>query len=146
MSNLPTPMMINVNSFLADTIHLSTKEIGAYVLLLAKAWEREDHPVPTDEELKPHPIEKHACRRHIQYEAHPSNWPEGKWSVVRAAVLLRDGSVCAYCKGTDGPFEVDHVFPKSRGGPNTAANLVAACKPCNRSKGALTPDEWMSRR
>lgn len=139
------PMMIDVKSFLADTTHLTTEEIGAYVLMLAKAWGRDDKPIPSADELSTHLIEQHACRRHIRYDVHPSNWPEGKWSVVRAAVLLRDGDVCAYCETTDGPFEVDHVFPKSRGGPNTSANLVTSCFPCNRGKGALTPEEWRAR-
>lgn len=139
------PMMIDVKSFLADTTHLTTEEIGAYVLMLAKAWGRDGQPIPSADELSDHLIEQHACKRHIRYDVHPINWPEGKWSVVRAAVLLRDGDVCAYCETTCGPFEVDHVFPKSRGGPNTSANLVTSCLPCNRSKGALTPEEWRAR-
>lgn len=32
--------------------------------------------------------------------------------------------------------EMDHVVPEALGGPTTAENLVLACRPCNRSKGA----------
>ena len=42
-------------------------------------------------------------------------------------------------------IQLDHVIPRSRGGVDTPDNLVACCKPCNTSKGALTPDEWGAR-
>jgi 5-methylcytosine-specific restriction endonuclease McrA len=32
--------------------------------------------------------------------------------------------------------ELDHVIPEVAGGPTTADNLVLACRPCNRRKGA----------
>lgn len=32
--------------------------------------------------------------------------------------------------------EIDHVMPESHGGTNSPSNLVLACLPCNRSKGA----------
>lgn len=31
--------------------------------------------------------------------------------------------------------DVDHIIPKSKGGPDHPANLQAMCKHCNRSKG-----------
>ena len=36
---------------------------------------------------------------------------------------------------------MDHVLPRSRGGATSWANAVAACEPCNASKGDRTPDE-----
>lgn len=33
-------------------------------------------------------------------------------------------------------LELDHVIPESAGGPATADNIVLACRPCNRRKGA----------
>lgn len=41
------------------------------------------------------------------------------------------------------PHELDHVYPASRGGRSDADNLTVACRPCNRSKGARTPEEWL---
>ena len=57
-------------------------------------------------------------------------------------VLERDQYRCQYC-GVDGmaSFEnslimtVDFIVPRARGGKNTAANLVTACRPCNVIKG-----------
>lgn len=50
---------------------------------------------------------------------------------------------CAYCGSDAGPFEIDHIQPWSRGGTHERANLALSCRPCNRSKGAKLPEEWM---
>lgn len=55
-------------------------------------------------------------------------------------VLRRDGHICGYC-GAPNATTVDHVLPKSRRGPSTWANLIAACVPCNGRKADRTPAE-----
>lgn len=60
--------------------------------------------------------------------------------LTRRNVLRRDGHRCQYCGATD-RLTLDHVLPRSRGGPDTWENLVAACVPCNNRKGNKTPDE-----
>ncbi len=65
-------------------------------------------------------------------------------TAIRREVVKRDGSVCTYCGETDGPFELDHIHPYSRGGSDTVENLTVACRPCNRSKGARTVGEWLN--
>lgn len=65
---------------------------------------------------------------------------------IRRAVIERDWQGCVYCGGdpfADGDIELDHVMPASRGGRDTLDNLLVACRPCNRSKGALLPQEWL---
>ena len=57
----------------------------------------------------------------------------------RRAVLLRDGQRCQYCGGA--AEDVDHVIPRSRGGPHAWENVVAACRRCNSRKQARTPRE-----
>jgi 5-methylcytosine-specific restriction endonuclease McrA len=57
------------------------------------------------------------------------------------AILELYGNSCAYC-GKPGKMTVDHVVPVSRGGGTTPDNVVPACKSCNSSKGARTPQEW----
>lgn len=53
---------------------------------------------------------------------------------------------CAYCHvqtepARDGPARhpwhatIDHVIPRSKGGPNDRSNLVLACFACNQSRG-----------
>ena len=67
----------------------------------------------------------------------------GVWDDLRRAVFRRDAYTCRYCSKRGERLECDHVLPLSRGGDSTVENLVTACKPCNRRKGARTPEEWM---
>lgn len=65
--------------------------------------------------------------------------------MTRRAVFARDGGACAYCRG---PAEtLDHVVPRSRGGPHCWENVVAACARCNHRKGDRTLAEigWQLR-
>lgn len=80
-----------------------------------------------------------------------------KIAVVRAAGAEPGGYsriACSYCPATGElwwpltytgrvgshmlmpGFEFDHVHPEFHGGPATAGNIVIACRPCNRRKGA----------
>jgi 5-methylcytosine-specific restriction endonuclease McrA len=62
---------------------------------------------------------------------------------TRKAVFIRDGFACQYC-GTRLSMNTgtrDHVLPRSRGGPDTLANVVAACRSCNGRKDDRTPLE-----
>lgn len=56
-----------------------------------------------------------------------------------AGVLRRDKHRCGYC--ANWARTVDHIRPRSRGGPNTWGNLVACCAPCNTAKADRTPEE-----
>ncbi|CAM4162121.1 HNH endonuclease [Nocardia ninae] len=56
-----------------------------------------------------------------------------------AGVLRRDRNRCGYCAAW--ARTVDHIRPRSRGGPNTWSNLVACCGPCNTTKADRTPEE-----
>jgi 5-methylcytosine-specific restriction endonuclease McrA len=61
----------------------------------------------------------------------------------RRNVLARDGHQCQYC-GKHLPvhqLSLDHVMPRSRGGPTTWENIVCACLACNVKKGGRTPHE-----
>lgn len=51
------------------------------------------------------------------------------------------GSRCAYCLAP--AQEADHLEPLVRGGSDTPANIVPACRFCNRSKGPRTLLQWM---
>jgi hypothetical protein len=65
---------------------------------------------------------------------------------LRAAVILRDGGRCFYCRTRfDDIAEatLDHLVPLSQGGPWAMANLVLACQPCNEAKGDLPPHEFL---
>ncbi|HEX2554427.1 MAG TPA: HNH endonuclease signature motif containing protein [Microvirga sp.] len=73
------------------------------------------------------------------------------------AIFARDGGRCAYCgvpvlrrrpglhRAAD-LATLDHVVPKSRGGPLTAENVVLACRGCNTARGTQDPQAFRARR
>jgi 5-methylcytosine-specific restriction endonuclease McrA len=63
--------------------------------------------------------------------------------LTRKNVMLRDGHQCQYCARRPAvrDLNIDHVLPRSRGGPDSWENLVTACRPCNLRKGWRTPEE-----
>ena len=62
--------------------------------------------------------------------------------MFREGIKARDGHKCVYCGSTEN-LTVDHVRPKSKGGTDTADNLVTACRPCNQAKGSMHVDVFM---
>lgn len=59
----------------------------------------------------------------------------------RKNVFKRDDHTCQYCARHTLDLTLDHVLPRSRGGPTTWENVVACCKPCNTRKRDRTPEE-----
>lgn len=61
---------------------------------------------------------------------------------LRVAVWLNDNGICHYCSiNLPKPGNraktittIDHIVPHSKGGADTADNLVICCKMCNRRK------------
>lgn len=50
--------------------------------------------------------------------------------------------VCVYCGSSDN-LTTDHLIPESRGGDNSADNLVIACQSCNSSRNNRGIFEWL---
>lgn len=71
---------------------------------------------------------------------------------MRDLVFMRDGGRCQYCRlaqhGHGATFHIDHVHPRSRGGPTSADNLVLQCPNCSLRKAdkiaATDPDTAQS--
>jgi 5-methylcytosine-specific restriction endonuclease McrA len=58
-----------------------------------------------------------------------------KWKKLRLIVLARDGYVCYVC-GSGDANQVDHIYPRSKGGAAfDPLNCAAICRPCNMRKG-----------
>lgn len=58
----------------------------------------------------------------------------------RNNLFRRDGHECQYC-GSRKHLTIDHVVPRSKGGPTSWTNLITACNPCNVQKGSRTPEQ-----
>jgi 5-methylcytosine-specific restriction endonuclease McrA len=69
--------------------------------------------------------------------------PRSSVRLTRRNIFLRDGHTCQYCgrRATPRDLNLDHVTPRSRGGPMTWENVVCSCRVCNLRKGGRTPTE-----
>lgn len=69
--------------------------------------------------------------------------PPRKVNFSRPNLYKRDAFTCQYC-GAAMPtpeLTIEHILPRSRGGPTSWENCVAACKDCNSRKADMTPPE-----
>jgi len=58
-------------------------------------------------------------------------------------VYQRDNYTCRYCGRTGLPLTVDHLVLWEEGGPSIEANLVAACRKCNKTRGNMQYADWL---
>ncbi|WP_017590069.1 RNA-guided endonuclease IscB [Nocardiopsis ganjiahuensis] len=63
---------------------------------------------------------------------------------VREYLLAKFDRACVYCGATNVPLNLDHVYPRSRGGSDRVSNLVLACVPCNQTKADRPVEEFLS--
>lgn len=54
--------------------------------------------------------------------------------ILRRSVLAAHGYRCVYCG--DRADTADHITSTFSGGKEDASNLIAACQPCNSTKGS----------
>ena len=56
---------------------------------------------------------------------------------IRFNVFQQDNFTCQYCgrKPPECILEIDHKYPKSKGGKNKKDNYITSCRECNRGKG-----------
>ncbi len=66
-----------------------------------------------------------------------------KVKFTRSNIFRRDNYICQYCRRRylSHELNIDHVFPRSRGGEHCWSNVVTSCLPCNTQKRDRTPDE-----
>ena len=62
----------------------------------------------------------------------------GSGSGKRQRIFELDHQECVYC-GRTGQLTLDHIVPRSKGGPSDQSNLVTACLSCNRHKANGLP-------
>ena len=54
---------------------------------------------------------------------------------VREYLLAKWQRECAYCGVENIPLQVEHIYPKAKGGSDRISNLCLACEKCNIKKG-----------
>ncbi len=163
-------MEVNNAALFAFTMHLSDAEMGLYVRILIMMWRSERSEIAEDDRRLASIIRGSSGARRfkqlvddgflevsdgkvrlgyqgdyiVNWSLHPSRALSSDWRSIRRIIFARDGHECAYCGTTEGPFEIDHKTPRSRGGTNDPENLAVACRTCNRSKRAMTVEEWLA--
>ena len=65
---------------------------------------------------------------------------------TREYLLEKFNRTCVYCGTKEGPFNLDHFHPKSKGGSDRVSNLVLSCVPCNQKKDNQLPADFLSDR
>lgn len=74
---------------------------------------------------------------------------EGRSSVMKIELLRQQSGECLYKGDTLCPtkldeYEVDHIVPRSDGGPDAMVNYALTLRTTNVEKGNRTPFEWLS--
>ena len=62
--------------------------------------------------------------------------PNSKRLKLRFEIFKRDRFTCQYCgrKSPNVSLQIDHIYPRSKGGNNNEENLRTACSDCNNGK------------
>jgi hypothetical protein len=79
-------------------------------------------------------------RRAILMMAPVNDFSDAQW----LEILRNFEGKCAYCHERKQPLAREHMIPLSRGGDNTATNIVPSCVSCNSRKGTKTPLEFFA--
>lgn len=70
--------------------------------------------------------------------------PSRLWDEIRSRIFARDDYTCGYCGERGGELECDHRNPVSLGGGDEDTNLITSCFRCNRAKGDMPLDAWLT--
>jgi 5-methylcytosine-specific restriction endonuclease McrA len=70
-------------------------------------------------------------------------WRRPRIRFSRRNVFLRDQYICQYCEDRCSMrrLTLDHVLPRSQGGPTSWTNIVTSCQSCNQFKADRTPEQ-----
>ena len=130
-------MMVLVLNMDYSPINITTLHRGFKLVFKGKAevvTHMEGQPIKTDKKIYKRPT----VIRLLKYVFVPFR----KVNLSRQNVFRRDDHKCVYCRSVHN-LTLDHVIPRSKGGPNTWDNLVTCCGDCNVKKGDLDVDVFL---
>ena len=101
--------------------------------MAARAWKK----------ANPEKVREQTITRRARISGADGRLPRGTIS----SLLLKQRAKCACCKSSiKTGYHVDHIMPLARGGKHEASNLQLLCPPCNMSKNAKHPIDFMQQR
>jgi 5-methylcytosine-specific restriction endonuclease McrA len=65
---------------------------------------------------------------------------------VREYLLQKWNRKCSYCDVKDVPLQIEHIYPKAKGGTNRISNLCLACDTCNKKKGVQNIKTFLAKK
>ena len=65
---------------------------------------------------------------------------------VREYLLNKWERKCAYCGVENIALQVEHIYPKAKGGSNQIYNLCLACDSCNQKKGTKNIELFLAKK
>jgi 5-methylcytosine-specific restriction endonuclease McrA len=64
---------------------------------------------------------------------------------TREYLLEKWGRQCTYCGVKDVPLQIEHIYPRAKGGSNSITNLTLSCEKCNTKKGTKDIKEFLKK-
>ena len=80
--------------------------------------------------------------QHYLFNLHTTSPGEAK-RLWRRKIKDQWDNKCAYC-GCEKDLTIDHIVPRSKGGPDFTKNCLCACHSCNQDKAHTPMEEWYS--
>jgi hypothetical protein len=65
---------------------------------------------------------------------------------VREYLLNKWERKCAYCSVENIALQVEHIYPRAKGGSNRISNLCLACDSCNQKKGTKNSSMFLAKK
>lgn len=65
---------------------------------------------------------------------------------VREYLLNKCERKCAYCGVENIALQVEHIYPRAKGGSNRISNLCLACHSCNQKKGTKNIEQFLAKK
>jgi hypothetical protein len=65
---------------------------------------------------------------------------------VREYLLNKWERKCADCGVEDIALQVEHIYPRAKGGSNRISNLCLACHSCNQKKGTKNIEQFLAKK
>jgi 5-methylcytosine-specific restriction endonuclease McrA len=64
---------------------------------------------------------------------------------TREYLLEKFGRKCVYCDKQDLPLQIEHIYPRAKGGSNRISNLTLSCERCNIKKGTKDIKDFLKK-
>jgi 5-methylcytosine-specific restriction endonuclease McrA len=129
-----------------DCAEVITNEDGTYVTYDFESWCELSQLTSTDKQEGEEYLQAVGFELQVPRIVRLTRFEKMQMQTVRfnrKNLFIRDDFTCQYC-GTVEPthkLSLDHVVPRSLGGPTTWENIVCCCLRCNSRKGGRTPKQ-----